>query len=221
MLICFEPRFAKVWLDTGPYFGGVWSKFMTKDDGMSCSSANLMIWWWYKRPASFFAPSGMTDLPVVADRLTNPIRWNELFVQDVFPRSITFRFLSSLFAIRACAISNFHNRSTIFTTAPFFRIACRYFMTFSWISDPNGNVLPRLTFVELVRPYSYFFRWSRTVLPPIQCFANIYYFFSRKYNIFLFFGMFEIEVETISPNSTAPTPMSSFDISIAEFEPIK
>ena len=32
--------------------------------------------------------------------------------------------------------------------------------------------------------------------------------------------MFEIAVERAS-NSTAPTPMSSFDISIAEVEPVK
>ena len=32
--------------------------------------------------------------------------------------------------------------------------------------------------------------------------------------------MFEIEVETAS-NYTAPTPMSSFDISVAEVEPVK
>ena len=44
---------------------------MTKDDGMSCYSTN-------------FALSGMTGLPVVPDSLTNPIRWNKLFVQDFF-----------------------------------------------------------------------------------------------------------------------------------------
>ena len=122
MLTCFELRFAKFWLDTGAYFSGVWSKFMTKDDGMSCSSTNLMIWWWYKRSASFFAPSGMTGLLVVADRLRNPIRWNKLFGQDVFSRSSTFRFLSSHFAIRACAIAT---ATTVFTTSPFLRITCR------------------------------------------------------------------------------------------------
>ena len=37
---------------------------------------------------------------------------------------------------------------------------------------------------------------------------------------FLFLGMFETEVETAS-NSTAPTPMPSFDISVAEVEPVK
>ena len=126
-----------------------------------------MIWWWYKRLVYFFAPSGITGLPVVADRLTNPIRWNKLFAQDVFSRSTTFRFLSSLFAIRACVIAI---ATTVFTTPPFFGIACRYFMTFSSISDPNRSGLPRLTFVKLVRPCSYFFRWSWTVLSPSEYF---------------------------------------------------
>ena len=198
---------------------------MTKDtDGTSYSPTNLMIWWWYKKPVSFFAPSGMTGFLVVVDRLRNPIRWNKFFVVDVFSRSSTFRFLSSLFAIRACAIAI---ATTVFATPPFFRKACRYFMTFSSIFDP------RLTFAELVKPRSYFFRWSQTVLssteyfraarefPWIKAYLPIFSI-SSLVNVtnFLFFGMFEIEVETAS-NYTAPTPMSSFDISVAEVEPVK
>ena len=135
---------------------------------MSCYSTNLIIWWWYKRAAPFFAPSGMTGLPVVADCLTNPIRWNKLFVQDVFSRSSTFRFLSSLIAIRACAIAI---ATTVFTMPPFFRIACWYFMTFSTISDLNRSGLTRLILWNLWGLVYTFFRWSRTVLSPTEYFC--------------------------------------------------
>ena len=46
-------------------------------------------------------------------------------------------------------------------------------MTFSLISDPNRSGLTRLTFVELVRPYSYFFWWSWTVVSPTEYFRPL------------------------------------------------
>ena len=71
----------------------------------------------------------------------------------------------------------------------------------------------------MLSPTEYFraareFPWIEPYLPIFSIFSlvNVIYF--------LFLGMFEIECETAS-NSTAPTRMLPFDISVAEVEPVK
>ena len=71
----FEPFLAIVVLPMETYFELVLSRFSTNDEGIWNFSTLLTISCKNVTSASFFAPAGISTFPVVAARLTNPIRW--------------------------------------------------------------------------------------------------------------------------------------------------
>ena len=118
MPTCLEPFSGSFWLVTGGYFSGVWSKFITSEGEILFSSTKSMSQWRKRISASFFAPSGMFGLPVVAAIFTKSSLLKRLFAQDEFSKSSSFKCSRLLLSIKAFAVAT---TTTFLTISPFFR----------------------------------------------------------------------------------------------------
>ena len=118
MPTCSEPFSARVWLVTGAYFSGVWSKFIISESGIVFSSTKSTIWWKKRILASFFCAFWNVWSPCCSCPFykTHPLK--RLFVQDEFSKSRSFKCSRLLLSIKAFAVAT---ATTLLTIPPFFR----------------------------------------------------------------------------------------------------
>ena len=98
-----EPFLAKVWFVLGIYFSFVWSRFKIRLWGILRSSTRDTISCEYNSWAPFFAPFGISILPVVFMRFLKPILRKKLFAQDDETMSMWSNIKCEFLAIRTLA----------------------------------------------------------------------------------------------------------------------
>ena len=127
-------------LEVGGNLENIWSIFNINEWGIWYFSTFETISWWKFSAVSFQAPSEISGLPVVAALFMNPIHWKRFLAHEDFSNSITFKWSSLLFWMRALAAAI---ATTVLTTPPLRRKAKRKFFTFS-SNFPNITGLPHV-----------------------------------------------------------------------------
>ena len=134
----FKPFLVKVWFALGVYFSFVWSRLKIRLSGILWLSTRDTISCKYKSWASFFAPLGISILPVIFMRFLEPILRKRFFSQDDESRSMWSNIKCGFLAIRALATDT---AMTEVIKPPLLQRANKNFWTI-WSKLPNKSGRP-------------------------------------------------------------------------------
>ena len=168
---------AIVVLSMETYFELVWSRFSTNDEGVWNFSKLLIISCKNVSSASFFAPAGISTLPVVPVRLTKLMRWNRILAQIQFRNYCTW--LSSWSGCLSTKASAAAMATAVLTTPPLDLV----FFKKVWIilsSPPRSNGLPLFFWFDDLAGWSFlgslfqgFYLKNKLKLPCFHFFTSI------------------------------------------------